>query len=379
MNNAITLLEQLIACPSLTPKDAGCQTIIQNYLKPLGFTCTTLQFDDVTNLWATYGQGSPVFVFAGHTDVVPPGPAIDWISPPFTPTHRDDCLFGRGAVDMKGALAAMVIAAQRFITAQPFVGTIGFLITSDEEGPAINGTKQVVEWLLKQHKSIDYCVIGEPSSIDQVGDQIRIGRRGSLHGKVTIQGKQGHVALPHLAANPIHESSLPLHQLSHTLWDNGNDHFPPTTFQITNIQSGTEVRNVIPGHFEAFFNLRFGTASTIASLKDRTKAIFDQMNLPYYLDWILGAEPFLTKKGQLMAATQSAIKEITGMETQCSTAGGTSDGRFIIKLGSEIIELGMPHQTAHQVNEYVRVKDLHLLTDIYVALLTKLLTTESDR
>lgn len=369
----INLINQLIACPSVTPNDAGCQKIIIEHLEPVGFTFEQMSFDDVTNLWATCGNHSPLVVFAGHTDVVPSGPPADWLSAPFTPTIRDGYLYGRGAADMKAALAAMVIAAKRFIKENPtFPGTLGFLITSDEEGPSINGTQKVMETLSKRGIKIDYCVIGEPSTAQQIGDQIRIGRRGSLHGKLIVHGKQGHVAHPHLADNPIHKSLFALHELAQSEWDKGNEHFPPTTFQITNIRSGVGAKNVIPGHLEVLFNFRFSTAVTISQLKERTSAILNKNNLKFDIEWEIGAQPFITRRGKLIEAMQHAIKKIAGLNTKLSTGGGTSDGRFITPTGTEVVELGVSHATAHQVNENVKIEDIHMLTKIYQHVLKSL-------
>lgn len=372
-DETLQLAQQLISCPSLSPNDAGCQAILQARLAPLGFKCEPLRFEDVDNLWARRGDQAPLVVFAGHTDVVPAGPETDWASQPFMPEIRSGYLYGRGASDMKGSVAAMVVAAEKFIQENPdFSGSIAFLITSDEEAAALNGTQKVIEVLQKRKEKIDYCIIGEPSSDKEVGDQIRVGRRGSLHGKLIIHGKQGHVAHPHLAKNPIHLSALALHDLAQMVWDKGNEDFPPTTFQITNIHSGTGAANVIPGHLEVLFNFRFSTAVTVEELKKRTEAILDKYGLQYNMDWHIGGQPFLTKKGKLITATQKAIKEITGLDVKLSTGGGTSDGRFIAPTGAEIVELGPSHATAHQVNESVKVQDLTTLTTVYKKLLAYL-------
>lgn len=372
-DDVISLAQQFISCPSLTPNDAGCQVIFKERLARLGFTCESLRFEEVDNLWARRGTASPLVVFAGHTDVVPTGPEADWASQPFLPEIRSGYLYGRGASDMKGSLAAMVVATEQFIQDHPhFAGSIAFLITSDEEAAAVNGTQKVIEVLQKRKEKIDYCIIGEPSSDKEIGDQIRVGRRGSLHGKLIIHGKQGHVAHPHLAKNPIHLSALALHDLVQMEWDKGNADFPPTTFQITNIRGGTGAANVIPGHLEVLFNFRFSTAVTVDELKKRTEVILDKYGLQYNIDWHIGGHPFLTKKGKLIAATQKAIQEITGREVKLSTGGGTSDGRFIAPTGAEIVELGPSHATAHQVNESVKVEDLSILTIIYKKLLTHL-------
>lgn len=370
MSATIELAKALMQCESVTPDDAGCQTIIRSYLEPLGFKCESLRFDEVDNLWARYGTQAPLLVFAGHTDVVPTGPVADWTFPPFTPTEHKGYLYGRGATDMKGAVAASVIAAIAFIKAHPdFPGSIGFLITSDEEGPSINGTKKVMETLTQRKEKIDYCLIGEPASDKQLGDQIRVGRRGSLHGKLIIHGKQGHVAHPHLAENPIHLSLQALQELVQTEWDKGNEQFPPTTFQISNIHAGTGAANVIPGQLEVVFNFRFSTASTIEQLKTYTESIFKKYHLTYDMNWIIGAEPFLTRKGDLVEATVQAIKQVTQLSPTFSTGGGTSDGRFIAPTGAEVVELGVCNTTAHHIDEHVSIKDLDILTNCYQAIL----------
>lgn len=376
MKETIELLAQLIVCPSLTPNDAGCQEIIIERLKKAGFTCETMIFENVTNLWAKRGNGSPLVVFAGHTDVVPTGPTSDWSYPPFKAQIEQDYVYGRGAADMKGALAAMIVAAEKFLQQQPnFAGTLAFLLTSDEEGKGEYGTKKVIEALLNRGEKIDFCLIGEPSSIEKAGDQIRIGRRGSLHGKLVIHGKQGHVAHPHLADNPIHKSALILHTLSETEWDQGNHDFPPTSFQITNLHSGTGATNVIPGHLESLFNLRFSTAITPEEIKTKIKSILNAAKMNYEIEWNIGGEPFLTKRGSLVEAVVAAIKETTGIDTKLSTGGGTSDGRFIAPTGAEVVELGTSHATAHHVNECVKLEDIQTLTAIYQSLLFKLLKT----
>lgn len=369
----IALAQQLMACPSVTPADHGCQPLINARLTPLGFISESLQFGEVTNLFARYGNQAPLLVFAGHTDVVPPGPLSDWTANPFQPTLRDHYLYGRGAADMKGALAAMVIAAENFIKKKPhFSGSLAFLLTSDEEGPAMDGTQKVMETLSARGIKIDYCLIGEPSSDREVGDQIRVGRRGSLHGKLTVHGKQGHVAHPHLAINPIHKTAYALHELTQTEWDQGNDHYPPTTFQITNIHSGTGAANVIPGHLDVLFNFRFSTASTVHELQTRTEAILQKQGMNYQIDWNIGAKPFLTQRGPLLTATQQAIKEITHLDVKLSTGGGTSDGRFIAPTGAHVVELGVQNATAHHVDECVKVEDLILLTQLYERILDHL-------
>lgn len=374
MSAVIELAKQLINCPSITPADAGCQSILEERLQKLGFQVENLRFGEVDNLWARFGKTSPLIIFAGHTDVVPTGPLSDWDTPPFEAQIKDGHLYGRGASDMKAAIAAMVIATEHFVKENPsFPASIAFLITSDEEGPSINGTQKVIEVLEKRGEKIDYCIIGEPSSAKIVGDQIRIGRRGSLHGKLTIEGKQGHVAHPHLANNPIHLCFAALDELVKTTWDKGNTDFPPTTFQITNFHSGTGAANVIPGHAEILFNFRFSTAVTPSELQGRVEDCLNRYRFAYHIDWHIGAHPFLTKRGALINATQEAIKTTTSLETIISTGGGTSDGRFIAKTGAEIVELGLSHETAHQVNENIRVEDLEKLVNIYKQLLSILI------
>jgi succinyl-diaminopimelate desuccinylase len=373
MHAVVELAKELISRPSITPHDAGCQILISQRLATIGFECESMRFGDVDNLWARYGKASPLFVFAGHTDVVPPGPAADWTTPPFEPAIRDGMLYGRGATDMKSAIAAMIVAVEQFIQANPhFPGSIAFLITSDEEGPSVKGTKKVMETLQNRGEKIDYCLVGEASSEKQLGDQIRVGRRGSLHGALTVHGKQGHVAHPHLASNPIHLSALPLHELSTTTWDQGNTDFPPTTFQITNIESGTGAANVIPGHLKTLFNFRFSTAVTPLQLQTRTEALLRKHGVTFDVEWHCGADPFLTQQGNLIAAAQHILKKITGHDVKLSTGGGTSDGRFIAPTGAEVIELGVCHTTAHQVNECVSIDDLKLLTECYHSLLSHL-------
>lgn len=374
-DQALALAKALISRPSVTPDDGGCQSLISDRLAPLGFRCESMRFNQVDNLWARIGTTAPLFVFAGHTDVVPPGPLSDWSSDPFEPVVRDGYLYGRGASDMKSAIAAMVVAVENFLhTKTPFQGSIGFLLTSDEEGPSIDGTQRVMKALMERGEKIDYCVIGEPSSNQRVGDQIRIGRRGSLHGRLSIHGKQGHVAHPHLAINPIHSAMLALHELAQTTWDQGNEHFPCTTFQISNIHSGTGAANVIPGHLETLFNFRFSTAITPEQMRQRTEALLHKHQLRFDMDWNIGAEPFLTRRGKLMTATQQAIKDITQLEVKLSTGGGTSDGRFIAPTGAEVIELGTSHATAHHINECVQVDDIDNLTTIYQHILALVLS-----
>lgn len=366
----LKLAKQLIACPSITPNDAGCQEIIAQRLCKMGFHCEPMLFNGVQNLWARYGKQAPLMVFAGHTDVVPPGPEAAWTSPPFQPAIRHGYLYGRGATDMKSALAAMVVAAENFLEQHPnFTGSLAFLITSDEEGPSIHGSRQVIDTLLERGEQIDYCIVGEASSEEQVGDQIRVGRRGSLHGKLVVRGKQGHVAYPLSALNPIHRSLAALDQLAKTRWDKGNHEFPPTTLQITHIHAGTGAMNVIPGTLEVSFNFRFSTAITAKKLQERVESIFRKHNVDFELSWEIGAHPFLSKHGKLLTATQHAIQEVTGVRTTSSTGGGTSDGRFIAPTGAEVLELGPCHASAHQIDEYVQIKDLEVLVGCYLRIL----------
>lgn len=369
----LDLTKTLISCESVTPNDDGCQRIISDRLKQLNFHIENMVFGEVQNLWARHGNKSPLMVFAGHTDVVPPGPLDAWQTPPFAPDIRDGWLFGRGAADMKSGLAAMVIAAENFLRKNPeYSGSIAFLITSDEEGPSINGTKRVVETLSNRQEKMDYCVIGEASSDQTLGDQIRVGRRGSLHGNLKILGKQGHVAFPEKALNPIHAIAPALKDFAEKKWDEGNAYFPATTFQISNIHSGTGAANVIPGTLEITFNFRFGTASSVQSLQKQFTDILHKYDLDYELEWDLSGEPFLTPQGKLIDCVKASIKEITGVDTALSTGGGTSDGRFIAPTGTEVIELGPCNQTIHQVNECVKVEDLDRLTDIYERILEKI-------
>lgn len=365
---------ELIARPSITPTDAGCQDLIIERLEQLGFHVWRLPFGEVDNFWALRGDTGPLLAFAGHTDVVPTGPQNQWTYPPFEPQVVDDILYGRGAADMKGSLAAMLIACERFVAEHPqHQGRIGFLITSDEEGPAADGTVKVVEWLTERGEKIDWCLVGEPSSSVKVGDVIKNGRRGSLGGRLQVKGIQGHVAYPHLARNPIHQLAPALTELAATVWDEGNEFFPATSFQISNIQGGTGATNVIPGEVEAVFNFRFSTQSSEADLRRRTHAILDRRGLDYHIDWHLSGQPFLTAKGSLVEAAVAAITTVTGQSPELSTSGGTSDGRFIAPTGAQVVELGPVNASIHKVNECVRASDLDQLTDIYQALLQHLL------
>ncbi|MGB0835392.1 MAG: succinyl-diaminopimelate desuccinylase [Psychrobium sp.] len=364
----------LLSRPSITPLDEGCQDLMASYLEPLGFNIEPMRFEDTQNMWARKGDSGPLFCFAGHTDVVPVGEESHWHNPPFEPKLIDGMLHGRGAADMKGSLAAMVIATKRFVEQHPdHKGSIAFLITSDEEGPFINGTTRVVDTLEARNEKIQYCIVGEPSSTAKLGDVVKNGRRGSLTGDLVIKGKQGHVAYPHLASNPIHKAMLALDELAKTVWDNGNEYFPPTSFQISNINGGTGAGNVIPGILKVQFNLRFSTELTFDLIKARIIAILDEHGLDYDIDWTYNGLPFLTDHGQLLNAVRSSIKEITGYDTDPQTSGGTSDGRFIAPTGAELVELGPVNATIHQVNECVKFSDLELLTDVYQRLLEKLL------
>ncbi|MEX1220647.1 MAG: succinyl-diaminopimelate desuccinylase [Idiomarina sp.] len=370
----LQLAQQLIARESVTPIDDGCQELLAARLAKLGFSNETMVFEDTTNLWSRRNQQGPLFCFAGHTDVVPSGPVTDWITPPFSPTLRDGYLYGRGAADMKGSLAAMIVATERFVTAHPeHQGSIAFLITSDEEGPFINGTTRVIDTLEARQEKITWCLVGEPSSTKRLGDTVKNGRRGSLTGFLTINGVQGHVAYPHLAKNPVHSVAPALAELVNTHWDHGNEFFPPTTFQISNVHSGTGAGNVIPGSCEVQFNFRYSTEVTAAELQNRVTEILEQHHLSFHLRWTHNGAPFLTDHGDLVDATCAAIESVTGQATELSTAGGTSDGRFIAPTGAQVIELGPVNATIHKVNECVKATDLDILTDVYEAILERLL------
>jgi len=374
MSATLDLTLDLISRPSVTPIDADCQTIMAERLAKIGFHIEKMRFGDVDNLWARRGTTAPLFCFAGHTDVVPTGDLGKWSSAPFAPEIRDGQLYGRGTADMKSALAAMVVACERFVAEHPnHQGSVAFLITSDEEGPSINGTVKVIEALEARNEKIKWCLVGEPSSTNTLGDVIKNGRRGSLNGILTVHGKQGHVAYPHLADNPIHRAAPAITELSNEVWDHGNAYFPATTFQISNLSSGTGANNVIPADINIVFNFRFSTELTADQLKMRTHAILDKYNLKYTLDWSLSGQPFLTAEGELVAAAQEAIRETVGVETELSTSGGTSDGRFIAPTGAQVLELGVLNATIHQINEHVDVASLEPLTDIYQSILTKLL------
>ncbi|MGX6568261.1 succinyl-diaminopimelate desuccinylase [Cupriavidus necator] len=381
MTATLALTEDLIRRRSVTPADEGCQAILETRLKALGFDCEALVSgpDDfrVTNLWAvrrgTQGKDGKLLVFAGHTDVVPTGPLEQWHSDPFAPTHRDGKLYGRGAADMKTSIAGFVVAVEEFVKAHPaHAGSIAFLITSDEEGPAHDGTIKVVEALSARGERLDYCVIGEPTSVDTLGDMVKNGRRGSLSGKLTVKGIQCHIAYPHLGRNPIHEAAPALAGLAAEVWDQGNEYFPPTSWQMSNIHGGTGATNVIPGHVTIDFNFRFSTASTPEGLKARVHAILDRHQLEYQLDWTLGGEPFLTPRGELSDALSSAIEAETGVKTELSTTGGTSDGRFIAKICPQVIEFGPPNASIHKIDEHVEVRFIEPLKNVYRGVLERL-------
>ncbi|NRB39606.1 MAG: succinyl-diaminopimelate desuccinylase [Pseudomonadales bacterium] len=378
----LALTQSLIEKASVTPEDEGCQPLMMERLTAAGFDCTPLRFGDVDNFWAVYAGADtnyaannkgPIMCFAGHTDVVPTGPVENWQSHPFKPEIRDGILYGRGAADMKASLAAMIVAAENFAKANPTPkGRVAFLITSDEEGPAINGTVKVLAWLADEKIKMDYCLVGEPSSTNTLGDVIKNGRRGSLGCKLTVKGIQGHIAYPHLAKNPIHLATPALTELAAEVWDQGNDSFPATTFQISNINGGTGVTNVIPGTVEIIFNFRFSTELTSTLLKERSEAILDKHGFDYDIEWNLSGEPFLTAEGSLVEATVKAIKIHTGLNTELSTAGGTSDGRFIAPYGVQVVELGPINATIHKIDECVAVDALEPLTAIYQEILVEL-------
>lgn len=375
MSPTLDLALQLIRRPSVTPNDAECQQLLADRLQAIGFKNEALRFDNVDNLWARRGECAPLFVFAGHTDVVPAGDIGAWKFPPFEPVvTADGVLYGRGAADMKGSIAAMITATERFVQRYPqHHGSIGFLITSDEEGVAINGTVKVVEHLQARQEKIDWCLVGEPSSTAKLGDVVKNGRRGSLTGHLTVLGVQGHVAYPHLADNPIHRFAPVMQALCATQWDAGNAFFPPTTFQISNIQAGTGSSNVIPNHLKVMFNFRYSTESTHKQLKQRVHALLDEHGVRYELRWEHSGFPFLTATGDLLTATQQAIQSVCGYETELSTAGGTSDGRFIAPTGAQVLELGPNNTTIHKVNECVAVEDLDKLSAVYEEMLVRLL------
>ena len=370
MSNTLELAKSLISKPSITPDDLGCQAIMIDRLKKIGFEIHPLKFGDVDNFWAVHGDSGPLFAFAGHTDVVPAGDENAWNTKPFEPTIKDGYLYGRGAADMKGGLASMVTATEKFIKENPnHKGRIAFLITSDEEGVAVNGTVKVMDYLKANEQNIDYCLLGEPSSTSSAGDVIKNGRRGSLNGVLKINGKQGHVAYPHLAKNPIHLVSPALDDLCNQEWDNGNDYFPATSFQISNMHSGDGVTNVIPGDAQVKFNFRYSTETNKENLQKKVHEILDLHNLDYSIEWSHSGYPFLTPKGALVSACVEAIKKTKGIDTELSTSGGTSDGRFIAQEGTQVVELGPVNATIHQINESVLVQDLDDLSEIYYQVL----------
>ena len=374
MLSTLELATELVSRPSITPADAGCQALIADYLQSLGFVIEKLRFGEVDNLWARHGQAEPLFVFAGHTDVVPPGLLKQWQFPPFTPTIQEGYLYGRGAADMKGSVAAMVVASAGFVQAVPnHPGSIGLLLTSDEEGIAVNGTVKVIDYLQSRGDQITWCLVGEPSSMNRLGDTIKNGRRGSLNGHLIVQGVQGHVAYPHRADNPIHRCAPLLKTLGEIEWDQGNEFFPPTSFQITYLNSGEKVDNVIPGELEVLFNFRYSTEVNHTQLQAAVTKLLEQYQLNAKLTWRHSGCPFVTPAGTLVEVTQQAILEVCGYQATLSTAGGTSDGRFIAPTGAQVIELGPLNATIHQVNECVNVADLETLTTIYQRIITKLL------
>ena len=374
MNKTLELAKSLISRPSVTPNDKGCQAIMIDRLEKIGFKIHPLKFGDVDNFWATHGDTGPIFSFAGHTDVVPAGDDDAWKTPPFEPTVKDGLLFGRGAADMKGGLASMLVATENFIEKNPnHKGTVAFLITSDEEGVAVNGTVKVMDYLKNNNQKIDYCLLGEPSSTSMLGDVIKNGRRGSLNAILTVKGKQGHIAYPHLAENPIHLATSALNYLCQQQWDNGNEYFPATSFQISNIHSGSRVTNVIPGEVEIMFNFRYSTETTKEELQKKVNDILDSHKLNYSIDWSHSGYPFLTPQGELVSACVDAIEKIKSIRPELSTSGGTSDGRFIAQEGTQVVELGPINATIHQVNESVLVQDLEDLSKIYSQILTNLL------
>jgi len=370
----LELAKQIIARPSVTPDDAGCMDIIAERLKPLGFHFETIKRNGVTNLWARRGTAAPLFVFAGHTDVVPTGPLEQWTSPPFVPEIRDGMLYGRGAADMKSSVAAALTAVEAFVADHPAPpGSLAFLLTSDEEGDAIDGTVAVVEVLKARGEMLDFCIIGEPTSVDRLGDMIKNGRRGSLSGVLTVKGIQCHIAYPEKGRNPIHEAAPALAELAATEWDKGNEYFPPTTWQVSNIHGGTGATNVVPGSVEIKFNFRFSTASTPEGLQQRLCAILEKHRLDYAIKWTLGARPFLTGRGPLADAASAAIREVCGIDTELSTTGGTSDGRFIADICRQLLEIGPVNATSHKIDECVAIDTLPKLSAIYRRILEKLL------
>lgn len=375
MSDTLDLAIDLISRPSVTPRDDGCQTRMAERLKACGFTNEDMTFGEVTNLWSRRGTEGPVFCFAGHTDVVPTGPLEEWTSDPFKPEIRDGLLYGRGAADMKGSLAAMITATERFVAGHPdHKGTISYLITSDEEGPAVDGTVKVIKALEERKEKIDWCLVGEPTSTEHVGDVVKNGRRGSHNARLLIHGVQGHVAYPHLVNNPVHLAAPALAELAAIRWDEGNEFFPPTSFQISNIHAGTGATNVVPGTLEVVFNLRYSTETNHHRIEAMVDEVLNKHNLDYEIEWNLSGKPFLTPEGELVEAAKTAVKAVAGYETSLSTSGGTSDGRFIAPTGAQVLELGPLNATIHKVNECVSVSDLDQLSEIYEAILLNLLT-----
>jgi succinyl-diaminopimelate desuccinylase len=376
LSETLKLTQALMQRPSVSPADEGCQALMVERLRALGFAIEPLKFGPVDNFWAKRGSGGPVFCFAGHTDVVPSGPREEWQSDPFAPEIRDGILYGRGAADMKSGLAAMITATERFVAGHPeHRGTLAFLITSDEEGPSVDGTRRVVEVLRERGERIDWCLVGEPSSEQVLGDTIKIGRRGSLSGRLTVHGVQGHIAYPQLADNPVHALAPALAELTSRAWDRGNEHFQPTSFQISNISAGTGAPNVIPGELRARFNLRFSTEQTVETLKAQVEEILTQHRVRYSLDWFISGYPFLTAPGALSQAAGRAVEEQLKRKPKLSTGGGTSDGRFIAPMGAQVIELGVVNETIHKVNECVRVADVDALHTLYHRTLELLLAS----
>ena len=371
---SLELAKELISRPSVTPDDQNCQQLLAERLQKIGFAVEELHFGDTKNVWLRRGTQAPVFCFAGHTDVVPTGPVEKWDSPPFEPIEREGRLYGRGAADMKTSIACFVTACERFVAENPdHQGSIALLITSDEEGDALDGTTKVVDVLKARGELIDYCIVGEPTAVDKLGDMLKNGRRGSLSGNLTVKGKQGHIAYPHLAINPVHTFAPALLELTHEVWDEGNEYFPPTSFQISNINGGTGATNVIPGELNVKFNFRFSTESTEEGLKQRVHAILDKHGVQYDLQWSCSGQPFLTQAGKLTDVAREAIAEICGVEAELSTTGGTSDGRFIKAIAKELIELGPSNATIHQINENVRLEDIPKLSAVYEDMLKRLL------
>ena len=371
----LTLAQELIRRPSVSPEDHGCLQVIGQRLEAVGFRVERMPFGPVENLWARHGNARPVLCFAGHTDVVPTGPREEWQTDPFEPMVRDGLLYGRGAADMKSGLAAMVTASERFVAAHPnHGGSLAFLLTSDEEGPSVDGTRRVVETLEARGEKIDWCVVGEPSSTDALGDMVKIGRRGSLSGKLTVHGIQGHIAYPHLADNPVHALAPALAELASRVWDKGNDFFQPTSFQVSNINAGTGAPNVIPGELRARFNIRFSTEQTVEKLQQTVTEILNRHKVNYTLEWFVSGLPFFTPPGDLSAAVERVVKANTGLKPELSTTGGTSDGRFIAPTGAQVVELGVINATIHKVNEHVRVADMDALSKIYEQVMQALLS-----